>query len=386
MIAQHAVPSPDVQGVAIRMVEDGCDLDRFVRLPFELHRDDPHWVPPLMVERRAALSRWKNPYFRHAEACFWLAERGGPTIGRISAQIDRLAARSLGDGLGQFGMLASIDDPQVVNSLLKAAESWLRERGMARVMGPFNLSINEETGLLVDGFDTPPMLMMGHDRRYLGPLLERAGYRKVKYLLAFLSDGTCADPLKPLLGRRLPPNVTVRPLRLSDYRREIATVTSIFNDAWSRNWGFVPMTEEEVDHMAVQMRPLIRERLVWFAEVDGEPAAMAVCLPNLNEMIRDLNGRLLPFGWAKLLWRLKRPGLTSGRVPLMGVRRRYADSLLGSMLAFLVVGALHREARAMGMRLIEMSWVLEDNMPMRRIAEALGGRAYKTYRIYGKAL
>lgn len=370
-------------GIAIEPVAGRRALDRFIRLPHALHRDDPAWVPPLLMERRAALSPDRNPYFRHAEAAFWIARRDGRDVGRVCAQIDRLA----GPGTGHFGLLAAVDDATVVGALMGTAERWLRARGAARALGPFNLSINEETGLLVDGFDQPPMLMMGHDRPYLGPLLERAGYGKAKDVLAYLCEGPeLPAPIRALVARPLPPGIRVRPLRRTDYRREVGALTAIFNDAWSGNWGFVPLTEDEIDHMARQMKPLIHERLVWFAEVDGEPAAFAVCLPNLNEAIRDLDGRLLPFGWTRLLWRLKVSGVGSARVPLMGVRRAHAGRLTGSLLAFLVIAALRREAAALGLTRIEMSWVLEDNHPMRRIAEAVGGRAYKTYRIYGKDL
>ncbi|HYG88932.1 MAG TPA: dATP pyrophosphohydrolase [Azospirillum sp.] len=370
-------------GIEILPVADRSGLDRFIRVPFALHRDDPAWIPPLLMERRAALSPSENPYFRHADAAFWIARRDGRDVGRISAQIDRLAEA----GTGHFGLLAAEDDGAVVGALMDTAERWLRARGSARVLGPFNLSINEETGLLVDGFDTPPMLMMGHDRPYLGPLLERAGYVKAKDVLAYVSESLdLPAAIKAVVGRALPPSVRIRRLDMARYRHEIDALTGIFNDAWSGNWGFIPLTEAEIDHMARQMKPLIDERLVWFAEVDGEPAAFAVCLPNLNEAIRDLDGRLLPFGWAKLLWRLKVSGVRSARVPLMGVRRKHSGSLMGSLLAFRIMAAIHREAVALGIRRMEMSWVLEDNLPMRRIAEAVGGRPYKTYRIYGKTL
>ncbi len=370
-------------GIEILPVAGRAGMDRFIRVPFDLHRDDPAWIPPLLMERRAALSPSGNPYFRHADAAFWIARRDGRDVGRVSAQIDRLAEA----GTGHFGMLAAVDDTAVVGALMDTAERWLRARGATRALGPFNLSINEETGLLVDGFDTPPMLMMGHDRPYLGPLLERAGYAKAKDVLAYLSEGPeLPASVKAMIARPLPPNVRIRRMRMADYRQEVGALTDIFNDAWSGNWGFVPLTGDEIDHMAKQMKPLIDERLVWFAEVDGEPAAFAVCLPNLNEAIRDLDGRLLPFGWAKLLWRLKVSGVSSARVPLMGVRRKHANSLLGGLLAFLIIAAVRREAAALGLHRIEMSWVLEDNQPMRRIAEAVGGRPYKTYRVYGKAL
>lgn len=271
--------------------------------------------------------------------------------------------------------------------MMDTAENWLRIRGKTQVLGPFNLSINEETCLLVDGFNTPPMMMMGHDRSYLGPLLERVGYGKVKDVLAYICDGPeLPTAVQALVGREPPPNVRIRRLCMPEYRREIDALTSIFNDAWSGNWGFIPLTQDEIDHMARQMKPLIDERLVWFAEVNGEPAAFAVCLPNLNEAIRDLDGRLLPFGWATLLWRLKVSGVRSARVPLMGVRRKYSGSLMGARLAFRIIAAIRRESAALGMHRIEMSWVLEDNHPMRRIAEAVGGHAYKTYRVYGKSL
>ncbi|WP_247887326.1 dATP pyrophosphohydrolase [Azospirillum sp. SYSU D00513] len=377
-------------GLEIRPVETRAGLDRFIRLPFALHRGDPHWVPPLMMERRGALSPDKNPFFRHAETRFWIASRAGRDVGRISAQVDRLALAppglETGGPIGHFGLLAAVDDPAVVAALTATAEDWLRGRGMARVLGPFNLSINEETGLLVDGFDTPPMLMMGHDRPWLGPHLEAAGYANAKDVLAYISEGDLPQALRKRLDRPLPPDVTVRPLRMAEYRREIDRLVAIFNDAWSGNWGFVPMTEAEVDHMATQMKPLIHERLVWFAEVKGEPAAFIVCLPNLNEAIRDLNGSLFPLGWAKLLWRLKVKRLETGRVPLMGVRRQHASSFLGSTLTFVLMHRLRQEAVRLGMKRMEMSWVLEDNKPMRHIAEVLGGRVYKTYRIYGKSL
>jgi len=357
-------------------------MARFIRVPNDLHRGDRQWIAPLRMERRAALSSSDNPFFRHADVAFWIARRRNRDIGRISAQIDHLGEA----GTGHFGMLAAIDDPAAVAALMATAEHWLRARGATRVRGPFNLSINEETGLLVDGFDTPPMLMMGHDKPYLDQRLTDAGYTKAKDVLAYLADDPDLPGMAALLNRPLPPNVHVRPVNMAAYREDVGLLTDIFNDAWRDNWGFVPLTPEEIDHMARQMKPLVHERLVWFAEVDGEPAAFAVCLPNLNEAIRDLDGRLLPIGWAKLLWRLKVSGVKTARVPLMGVRRKHAGSMIGSLLAFLIMGAIQREARALGLRQIEMSWILEDNGPMRRIAEAIGGRAYKTYRIYEKAL
>ena len=371
--------------IEIARVRRPSELGRFIRLPETLFRADPSYVPPLRAERRAALTPKGNPFFRHADAAFWIAYRDGRAVGRISAQHDRLCGDPT---VGHFGMLAAIDDPDVFAALARTAEAWLVQRGLGRVQGPFNLSINEEAGLLVDGFDTPPMLMMPHDPPYADGRLKALGYAKAQDLYAYLCDNSAALPpaAAAMVARGLPAGVTLRPLRRASIEADIASLASIFNEAWNGNWGFVPITPEEVAHTAKALRPLLHERLVWFAEVDGRPAAFGLCLPNLNEAIRDLSGRLLPFGWAKLLWRLKRSGVTTARVPLMGVRRDLAGSLLGQLLALHVVESLRREAKAMGIRSVEMSWVLEGNAPMRHLAEAVGGRAYKTYRIYEKTL
>ena len=375
--------------IEVLPVRGRAELERFIRLPHALFRGDPAWVPPLLAERRAALSPRKNPWFRHGEAAFWIARRGGRDVGRISAQEDRLAPRD-GDGarVGHFGLLAAEDDGAVFAALLSAAEGWAAARGIGRVRGPFSLSVNEQTGLLVSGFDAPPMLMMPHDPPYAGPRLEALGYRKARDLLAYISDTDA--PLPPaaaaVVRRGLPPGVALRPLRRAALREEVSALIAVFNDAWAGNWGFVPFTPEEVEHLADELRPLLRERLVWFAEVGGEPAAFMVCLPNLNEAIRDLSGRLLPFGWARLPWRLKVAGVETARVPLMGVRRHLNRGLLGRSLPFFLVEAVRREALALGMRRVEMSWVLEDNAAMRHLAEAAGARAYKTYRVYERDL
>ena len=364
-------------------------MERFIRLPHALFRGDPAWVPPLLAERRDALSPKKNPWFRHAEAAFWIARRDGRDVGRVSAQEDGLAPPD-GDGarIGHFGLLAAEDDGAVFAALLAAAEGWVAGRGLRRVRGPFSLSINEQAGLLVSGFDAPPMMLMPHDPPYAGVRLEALGYRKARDLLAYAYD--MEAPLLPaaeaVVGRGLPSGVTLRPMRRAALREEVAALIGIFNDAWAGNWGFTPFTPEEVAHLADELRPLLHEKLVWFAEVKGEPAAFAVCLPNLNEAIRDLSGRLLPFGWARLLWRLKVAGVRTARVPLMGVRRSLGGGLLGRVLPLFLVDALRREALALGIRRVEMSWVLEDNAPMRRLAETFGARAYKTFRLYEREL
>lgn len=366
-------------------VLDPRALDRFIRLPQILLRDDPSFVTPLLSERRDALTAKGNPFFGHADVALFLAQRDGRDVGRISAQRDHLLADTR---IGHFGMLMAIDDGDVVDALLAAAEGWLRSRGLSVVQGPFSLSINEETGLLVRGFDTPPMLMMPHDPPYLGAHLDRLGYAKARDLYAYISQTSTSLPpgASRMVARGLPSNVTLRQLRMPQLAEDIAALVDIFNDGWSNHWGFVPITREEIAHIAKAMRPLLHERLVWFADVDGVPAAFGLCLPNLNEAIRDLSGSLLPFGWAKLLWRLKVTGVKTARVPLMGMRKQFSNTLLGQLLPLHVCESLRREAAAMGIRSLEMSWVLEDNKPMRHLAEAIGASAYKTYRVYEKAL
>ncbi len=383
----------DTTAIEIVPVTDGATLQRFIRVPFAVHQSDAAWVPPLNMERKQALTPKDNEYLRRAEARFWIARRGGRDVGRISAQIDPLAQRdgagSNGAGLvGHFGCLSALDDPEVFAALLATAEEFLRSRGVTRALGPFTLSINEETGLLVDGFDTPPMLLMGHDPVYAAGRLEALGYRKEKDVHAYLLDTQApfSRTARGMLERTLPGSVKMRRLNFADYANEIRRMVDIYNDAWSGNWGFVPLTEPEADEMAKRMRILLDERLVWFAEMDGRAVAFIVVLPNVNEAVRDLGGRLLPFGWAKLLWRLKVRGVKSARVPLMGVRRSLAGTMIGSAIPLQLIGAVLPANAVFGFRWIELSWILEDNLPMRRILERLGARAYKTYRVYGKAL
>lgn len=379
---------PRAPDITVQPVRGHAALERFIRLPERLLRGDPAWVPPLRLERRRALSPRHNPWFQHGEAQFWIARRGGREVGRISAQRDRMAPDDEGRVTAQFGLLAAEDDADVFAALLGRAETWARERGARTLLGPFSLSVNEQTGLLVAGFGDPPMLMTPHDPAYAGPRVEAQGYTRARDLLAYLCD--IATPMPPaasrLIGRGLPQGVTLRPLRRARLEDEIRTLIDIFNDAWAENWRFQPFTRAEVAHLAHEMRPLLQDRLVWFAEMTGRPVGFAVCLPDLNEALRDLSGRLLPFGWARLLWRLKVRGLVGARVPLMGVRRAVGAGMLGRLIPLFLVDALRREALARGIRRIEMSWILEDNAPMRALAQALGGRPYKTWRVYRKDL
>ena len=368
-------------------VRTAAHLERFIRVPMRLNAGDPNWIAPLMFERREALSAKHNPFFAHADAQFWLACKDGRDVGRISAQIDHLAPSDPAAPSGYFGMIAAEDDPDVFTALFDTAEDWLRERGRTRALGPFNLSINEEVGLLVDGFDTPPMMLMGHDQPYVGGRVEDQGYLKVKDLYAYISDVPTFTPgVQARLNRPLPEGMVVRPVRMNRFDEEIAVLVDILNDAWSSNWGAARVTEAETRHLGQSLRPILNPRLVWFVEIDGEPAGFVVMLPNLNDAIFDLNGKILPFGWAKLLWRLKVTGVKRGRVPLMGVKRKFARDPRGVFSPFALVDAIRREGVKIGINQGEYSWILEDNQPMRHILEAFGARAYKTYRVYEKTI
>lgn len=373
-----------MSAITVVPVDSAALKQRFIRLPARLHAGDPNWITPLDMERNEALSPKHNPLFAHTDVQLWLALRDGRDIGRISAQVNRDAT----DGVGHFGMLAAENDAELIKLLFDTAESWLKARGMREALGPFSLSINEETGLLIKGHDTPPMLMMGHDRDYLAGHIEALGYAKAKDVFAYLSDITKPLPaaIVNLMKRPLPATFQLRHMDFKHYRRDIESISTIFNDAWASNWRFEPLTAADTDHLAKAMRPILNEKLVWFVDVAGEPAGFGVCLPNINEAIADLDGKLLPFGWAKLLWRLKISGVKSARVPLMGIKRKYATGFVGAVLPFLIIDAMRTEARQLGYERAELSWILEDNLPMRRINESLGGVAYKTYRVYRKAL
>ena len=378
------------QPLSLRPVRTKRERRSFLSLPWRVFAEDEACVPQLLLERAMHLDPKQNPFFQHAEAELWIAYRGEEPVGRISAQVNRESLAYRQDGTGNFGFLDAVDDPAVFAALFSAAEAWLKDKGMTRLTGPFSLSINDESGLLVEGFEARPYFMMGHAKPYYGRHVEAAGYRKAVDLLAYVF-GIEQDPIapsaRPLIQRlENDPSVAFRGLRKDRVVEDVRAILTIFNDAWSDNWGFVPFTEAEVLQLAKDLKLLIRPDYLCIAEVDGEPAAFAVVLPNLNEAIADLGGRLLPFGWAKLLYRLKIAGIKSARMPLMGVRKRYQGTPMGGALAFAVIDRLHKVSRERGFKELELSWVLEDNLSTRRIIEAGQAQVHKTYRVYEKDL
>lgn len=378
----------DIPGTAtpvVRRADGGTGLRAFMQVPREVYRDDPAWVAPLWLERRLHYSR-QNPFLRHGHWQGWVALRDGRPVGRISAQIDELHQQRYG-ATGHFGLLEAIDDPAVFHALVAAAEQWLSARGVREITGPFSFSINQECGLLVGGFDTPPMVMMPHGRRWYAPRLEAEGYRPARDLLAYGIDTGFRHPpaMSTLLGRYAD-RIRVRSLRRRELGRELELLRGIFNDAWSGNWGFVPFTVEEFSELGQLLRWVVDDEFVRIAELDGQAAAFIVGLPDLNELIADLDGRLLPLGWLRLLRRLRGNAATRGRVPLMGVRQCYQDSPLGAALAFAVIAGVQSAYLERGIRWAELSWILEDNGGMRKILERIGAEPYKRYRIYAKVI
>ena len=380
--------------ISVAPVAGKADLAAFIDLAYRLNRSDPNWVPPLRTEMAELLTPGKNPFHDHATMQLFLARRGGVVVGRISAHIDHLAlaqppALGMGPGTGNWGLFEA-DDAATALALIAAAEAWLKQQGMTRVLAPISLSIWEEPGLLTMGHDHPPTVMMGHDNPAYQGWIEGDGYRLVKTLKTYDLDITHQFP--PLIQRIVQSGerndrVTIRQVKLKHFDREARIIIDILNDAWSNNWGFVPITEAEIAYTGKKLRPLVREDLILIAEYDGRPVAFMMTLPDLNEALKGLDGRLLPFGWAKLLWWLRKPRGRTIRVPLMGVLREYQATRLASQLAFMMIEHIRQTAVVnYGFTRGEIGWILEDNQGMVAIADAIGCALNKEYSLYEKPL
>ena len=372
--------------IRIEPVKNQVGLKQFVRVPTDIYRSDPVWVPPLFVERLQFFSS-KNPYFKHARWQCWVAYRGSVPVGRISAQIDELHLARYGSRTGFFGSLEAEDSAEVFQALFKTAEAWLQAEGMMKVQGPFNLSINQECGLLIKGYDDPPMVMMGHARPYYPEHVEANGYQKAQDMLAYRIG--IHFPLPSGVTRFLnkaKDSVRIRPLRRELLQEELGIIKEIYEEAWAENWGFLPFTDAEFAEMGQHLKLLVEDDFVQIAEIDGIPSAMLVAFPNLHEVIHDLQGRLWPLGWFKILWRMKVGYPTTGRVALMGVRRRFQSSPMGALMAYGMIEAVRQAGLRKHIEQVELSWILEDNKRMRHILESLGAEPYKTYRLYEKSL
>lgn len=378
-----------MSSITIRPVVTKADRKQFVDLAWEVYKDDPAWVPPLKDEVHGLIDPNKNPWFGHARAQLWLAERGGKVVGRISAQVDQLVLEHMGPGLGQWGMFEALDG-EAAAALMATAEVWLREQGMTRSMGPISLSIWDEPGLLVSGFDQPPMVMMGHHRPAYQAWIERAGYAKAKDLLTYEVD--IRPPLEGVVAKLIAagernPRIVLRPVDKSNFERDSAIILNLLNDAWSDNWGYVPLTPDEIAYAGKKLKPIIFPEMVLIAELDGEPVAFMLTIPDINDLTKDLNGELFPFNFIKLLWRLRKPRTARVRVPLMGVARKLHGSRMAGQLAFMLIEHIRRAIVAdFGATHGEFGWILEDNQGMMSIAQLPGATVNHTYRIYEKVL
>ncbi len=372
--------------LTVRPVTSRREMGNFIDVPWRVYSNIPQWIPPLRLEQRLHYSRF-NPFLKHGEWQAWVAYNNNQPVGRISAQIDTLHRQRYGADTGHFGALECINDPAVFSALLLHAEAWLAARRTRHISGPFNLSINQECGVLVEGFDSPPVIMMPHSPRWYNVLLESNGYQPAKDLLAYRVNVDFEAPrVMRALIRKFSSQVRLRPLNHKKFYEEIEILRNIFNDAWSENWGFVPFTEAEFAELGKSLRLLVPDDFIQIAEVNDIPAAFMVALPNFNEVFTELNGRLFPFGWLKLIKKIRLREIHTARIPLMGVRKQFHHTPLGMALAFMVIDAPRRIGLNRGIKEVEMSWILEDNKAMRGMLDSIGSKQYKRYRIYTKTL
>jgi GNAT superfamily N-acetyltransferase len=372
--------------VRVREIPPGESVKRFIDLAWKVNARDPRWIPPLRSAMETVLDRGKHPFHQHADVAYFLAERDGKVVGRVAAVVNHQYNDFHEEKLGTFGLFESVDDAEVAAALLEAAAGWLRGRGMERMRGPLNLSTNDEAsspGVLVEGFDTPPKVLMSHNPPYYAGLIEAAGLEKCKDVLAYMMSGQEAPPrvvaaMERVAGRM---GAVVRPLNMADFQGDVDRIKEVYNSAWARNWGFVPMTEAEFDHMAREMKPIVDPNLCHIAEIDGEPIGFALALPDVNEVLRHLpDGRLFPFGFLKFLWYRRR--IKSMRVITLGFKPGYQHQALGPALYLKTYVAGLQKQYTSG----EESWILEDNWEMRRALEKMGAQVYKVYRIFERAL
>jgi hypothetical protein len=364
----------------IRSATSKADFMRFVDLPFRLYKDDPVWVPPLKDDVRLLFNQAKNPFFQHGEVEPFLAWRDGRVVGRIAAIDNRAHNEFHGDQVGFFGFFECEDDPEAANALFAKATEWVRAHGRDTLRGPMNFSTNDDCGSLVDGFTTPPAIMMPHNPAYHRPLYEGAGFVKEKDLLAYWLPHD-NPPERIVRGVELikkRKQIVTRSMDMKRFDSEVELIREIYNSAWEKNWGFVPMTKAEIEHMAKQLKPVVDPEMVVFAEIDGQPIAFCLGLPDFNVALKHMGGEILPFGIFAMLWWKRK--IHHCRVLTLGVVPGHRMSGVDTLLYHEMFLRGHRQGYHGG----EFSWILEDNFAMRRPLEAMGATAYKTYRVYDR--
>lgn len=375
-------------GVTIVPVANAAQRAAFIDLPTRLYGADPGWVQPLRAERRHLLDASANRFFRHAEVRLWLAFRGDRPVGRISAQIDRRVHQHVDPALGQWGMFDAEDDPEVAASLLGTAEDWLRTMGMHRVLGPCNLALNDEPGLLVDGFEAPTTFLTTYSPPYLAALIERRGYAKARDRLAFALDITTPFPqtVQRFLNYGADAPFRIRTIDLRRLPQELKLLEGLLADVFGDNWGYMPADFRPGFFGRLLLRALCRRHWVRLAEVDGAPAAIIMVLPNLNEMIGDLRGSLLPFNWMRLFARIVRPRTDWVRVPVIGLHPEFRKRRVGISIIYSLCELARQEAGAHGAKTADLCWIQEGNDGIIRLISALGAQPHKRFRLFHKDL
>jgi hypothetical protein len=366
--------------IDITPIQSKSELKAFINLPWQLYRGDPNWVPLLRSDLKKKFDRETYPFFEHAEAEFFLARRNGQVAGRIVAIKNDNHIKFHEEPVGFFGFFESVNDAAVSNALFSHAADWLRTRKLEVMRGPMNYSTNEECGLLIDGFNSPPTIMMTYNPPYYSELIEGFGFEKAKDLLAYdITDENVPERLARTIERlKKRRNITIRPMVKKDIKQEIQRVKDIYNSAWEKNWGFVPMTDREIDHLAAELLPVVEPDLLLFAEIEGEPVAFILALPDFYQALKSANGRLFPFGLLKILWHTYVKKIDTVRILTFGIKEGYRLSGIDAMLYYEV----YRVGVQKGYRRGDVSWVLEDNTLMTRSAENMGWKLSKRYRVY----
>lgn len=359
----------------------------FLKFPWSIYQNDAHWVPPLLLERKQFLDPKKNPFFKTGKAELFVAFQNGHPVGRISAHTFPRHNEIHKDRVGFFGFFETINNPIVAQELVRTAEQWLAKEGCTHIRGPMSFTINDEIGTLIDGFDSRPYILMGHNPTYYPRLLESCGLGKIKDLYAWSYKPGAITPAAVELAdaTRATPGLEMRSLNMKKFEEEIRLLVKMFNEIWAQNWGFVPMTEEEVSHMAKELKPLIDPELTFFATVNGDPAALVLCLPDINELLATMNGSLFPLHWIKLLKKVVTRRWDGTRMAMLGVRKPYRGSAFGALSVLMNV-EIHLRGLKRGLQKAELSWTLEDNERINRGIAFMGGKHYKTYRVYQKQI
>ncbi|MBO6575252.1 MAG: hypothetical protein JJ896_07555 [Rhodothermales bacterium] len=369
--------------VTVTAVSGRRDLKAFIDFPYQLYRDDPYWVAPLRMDVRKLLNPRKNAFFEHGDIQPFLArDADGRVVGRIAGIVNGMYLKKYRDGAGFFGFFESVDRQDVFDALLAAVDIWLTARDLTTVLGPVNPSLNDTAGLLMDGFESSPFVLMTHNPPYYPSRLEQAGFERAMTLWAYYIHRKYARVEKLRRGvelvKRRNPGLKLRTLDMKRFREEAAVIRDIYNEGWSDNWGHVPMTEGEFDHLASEMKQVVDPRMAYILEMDGRPVAFSIAIPNMNQALKPLkDGRLFPTGILKLLPRVFFGGIQEVRLPLMGVRKEYQGRGFDALLILETVD----KVPPLGFPACEMSWILDNNMPMRNALESLGGTAHKEYAI-----